>query len=66
MKISSAAPVIKTTDLLLPYFERCLTTLVKALFTISPQYRLVLSARAPECQKLRTDGLDQYGKVQKR
>ena len=34
------------------------------IFDIRALWRSVLSARAPECQKLKNGGLDQYGKVQ--
>ena len=33
------------------------------IFDIRALWRSVLSARAPECQKIKNDGLDQYGKV---
>ena len=33
------------------------------IFDIQALWRSVLSARAPECQKLKNGGLDQYGKV---
>ena len=33
------------------------------IFDIRALWRSVLSARAPECQKIKNGGLDQYGKV---
>ena len=33
------------------------------IFDIRAIWRSVLSARAPECQKIKNGGLDQYGKV---
>jgi len=31
------------------------------ILALSPEHHLVLSARPPECQKIKRGGLDQYG-----